>query len=58
MIRRVLVMILGFGLSLSAAGSDVERTIRAELSGSGRGELRDREPRGPNAGDVEVPSTA
>lgn len=34
MIRRVLVLFVGFGLSLSAAGSEIERTIRAELSGA------------------------
>ena len=34
MIRRVLFLFLGFGLALSAAGSEIERTIRAELSGA------------------------
>ena len=34
MIRRVLILALGFVLSLSAAASEVERTIRAELSGA------------------------
>ena len=34
MIRRVLIVILGLGLSLSAARSETERTIRAELSGA------------------------
>ena len=34
MVRRVLVLIFGCGLSLSAVGSEIERTIRAELSGA------------------------
>lgn len=34
MVRRVLMLILGLGVSLSADASDTERTIRAELSGA------------------------
>jgi Putative adhesin len=34
MIRRALVLLLGFGMALAARGAETERTLRAELSGA------------------------